>query len=110
MTPEQLDEIEKRASLATAEPWEGSGIMGSVTTPDGCMFFDWDAPQSKEEDTIRFVKHARTDVPALVAEVRRLRAAMLEAYRHIDYCGECDRDNDPCDTDRADRILKEALK
>lgn len=73
MTNEELDEIEKRAAAATPGPW--------------CCGYDEDSLYSGEAYVARFehgddqvfVAHARTDVPALVAEVRRLRGASERA-------------------------------
>lgn len=93
LTPEALAEIRKRAEAATPGPWEprdpdwwqledpdyadktdgiqaaGRSIMG---TCDGC-------PAGKYDDAV-FIAHARTDIPALLAEVERLRAER-DAYR-----------------------------
>ncbi|MEU7771250.1 hypothetical protein AB0C44_07980 [Micromonospora taraxaci] len=66
-----LDAIEARATAATAGPWTtgedglvwppqmGDPVSGSVWLPDA-----------------EFIAAARTDVPSLVAEVRRLRAEL----------------------------------
>lgn len=92
MTPDELDAIEARANAATPGPWkcwngwpfrppmtamarigpEGptAGLMGS---PDGRS-----ADLYANESDAEFVAWARTDVPALVADVRRLREAMAE--------------------------------
>lgn len=65
MTPEQLDAIEARANAATPGPWtldhpdDGTEITG----PDSTV----------TELDIQFIIHARTDIPALIAEIRRLR-------------------------------------
>lgn len=77
MTEEQLRDIEARAAAATPGPWAGvpdtlghwhvvwpHGHYSSVAR-NGKFFSDEDAA---------FVTCARTDVPALVAEVRRLQA------------------------------------
>ncbi len=73
MNNEQLDAIEARANNATPGPWgevAESGqwyIMGEkidswICNTDGMAQYNID-----------FITHARTDIPALVAEVRRLR-------------------------------------
>jgi hypothetical protein len=71
-----LDEIEARANAATPGPWEGkrnggvyAGDMEPVfETGCGCC----SDPDLTDENSA-FIASARTDVPALIAEVRRLR-------------------------------------
>ena len=80
MTDEELAGIEARCNAATAGPWEVSGrgfgywavICEYPHSPavDGCC--------SRENAT--FIAHARTDVSALLAEVRRLRGLVKAAY------------------------------
>ena len=72
-----LDAIKARCEAATPGPWEVNGsphdrhiaTVGRhhITKPDR-------AGRSAHNDEIaKFIAHARTDVPALVAEVERLR-------------------------------------
>ncbi|MEV6737917.1 hypothetical protein AB0N14_13680 [Streptomyces sp. NPDC051104] len=83
-TPLNLDAIEARANAATPGPWmaDGHEIYGS-----GCGVLDieqWKAETLRIEDPegakadAEFMAHARTDVPALAAEIRRLRAELAE--------------------------------
>jgi len=75
-----LDEIERRAN-ATSEGWWlerrpsdlGQAAVRGRGMEDGRapMIADWLA-----EADATFIAHARTDVPALIAEVRRLREAI----------------------------------
>ena len=72
-----LDAIEARANAATRGSWsafhwddEPSFDRGWAVTSDAGD--DWVADYLRAED-VAFIAHARTDVPALVAEVRRLR-------------------------------------
>lgn len=100
MTPERLGEIERRANAATAGPWFNDVLTDHVLgtqapngeshivlsgTVDEDDIRDWgedgkyctfDTPATKE-----FVSHARTDVPDLVAEVRRLHSENSELRR-----------------------------
>ncbi len=89
-----LDAIEARAEAATPGPWtarlrddmweinDGSGsnfvsIVESCWLPDDC-----DAGQYggiPDVDDARFIAHARTDVPALVAELRAAREVVEAA-------------------------------
>lgn len=57
MTPERLAEIKARAEAATSGPWD-----------DGCS----------HAVNGEFIAHARQDIPDLVAEVERLRAALSD--------------------------------
>ncbi|MHB8406220.1 MAG: hypothetical protein ACYDCJ_12435 [Gammaproteobacteria bacterium] len=77
-----LDAIEARANAATPGPWDtdeyDGGLRSTVTA----------GPITSDED-YDFIAHARTDVPALIAEVRRLRAiearlkhAMTHGYEY----------------------------
>ena len=84
MTEEELTAIEARATAATMGPWDGhqnSGVMSKHThdsvfeTGCGCCT---NKDLSVEDAT--FIAAARADVPALVAEVRRLRRAVELAY------------------------------
>jgi hypothetical protein len=94
MTDDELRVIEERCNAATAGPWVGDRLDGTVkyrlggeTRPD--LGWQDDDPTlvlavDHKNGTFgfvgfncrndeMFVMHARTDVPALVAEVRRLR-------------------------------------
>jgi len=82
-----LDAIEARANAATAGPWEVTWSIAreeSLTSPlvlasptaevidfGGCQ--ECAGYSYAREDDMRFITAAREDVPALVAEVRRLR-------------------------------------
>ena len=103
MTPERLAEIEARANAATQGPWEWHPYMGSGATlakPNHPFHElnilkttdDWPPVAADAE----FIAAARTDVPALLAEVRRLQAAVervrelhkpVPVYAHADECG-----------------------
>lgn len=73
MTPEELEAIEARAAAATPGPWR-QARYGGVETADGntLIFQAHDLAQFVEADEI-FTAHARTDIPVLIAEIRRLR-------------------------------------
>lgn len=82
MTEDELKAIEARAEAATPGPWETGE---EVSYPGRCAGI-W--PQGDTWNIVTtdcgvygpelvdavFIAHARTDVPALIAEVRRLRA------------------------------------
>lgn len=82
MTKLDLDTIKARCEAATPGPWYAS--VGDFSTDFGIIHKDPDQGRRTLayglscDDQI-FVAHARTDVPALVAEVERLRAALAKA-------------------------------
>ncbi|HEY9471822.1 MAG TPA: hypothetical protein VIQ76_19615 [Propionibacteriaceae bacterium] len=90
MTDDELDEIERRVTLATPGPWEAnletrSGIGGASFIDlnpggdqDAELYFTYApvvrvSPDRRLDADLDFVAHARNDVPRLVAEIRRLR-------------------------------------
>ena len=71
-----LDDIERRASRATAGPWtsfvEGRDhVSGSSFIRTGADDIELSGATIDDQD---FIAHARQDIPALIAEVRRLLA------------------------------------
>ncbi len=89
MTNDELRAIEARANAATAGPWkfiepipEVAGIVGFVQNgPEPWQTLgDNGEPGKMSHGDAMFIAHARTDVPALVEEVRRLRELVREAY------------------------------
>lgn len=78
MTDEELNIIEARANAATEGPWryEDDAVIEVRSGGDAwiCQTFS-----KGEEDFINhkgngeFIAHARTDIPALIAEIRRLK-------------------------------------
>lgn len=95
ITDEELNAMEARANVATAGPWEVE--VGRVRAGDTPRVFGvetaYDDPEGVPEfptririietdsghypprrDDAEFIAHARTDVPKLTEEVRRLRA------------------------------------
>lgn len=93
MTDADLAAIEARCEKATEGPWE-SDFQHAVCVygprgEDGERAFIG----ALEEETDRaFVEHARTDIPALLAEVRRLRTENEQiqkwAQTTLDYADE----------------------
>jgi hypothetical protein len=69
MTPDDIAVIKARTDAATPGPWWYDPRSGEVLGPDGQPVCDL-LPMSED---IAFVCEARTDVPALIAEVERLR-------------------------------------
>lgn len=78
MTPADLDEIEQRANAATPGPW----IADVAPDPETGQFLIYDVNDSCVCDAYErdrsFIAAARSDVPALVAEVRRKDGVIAE--------------------------------
>jgi hypothetical protein len=101
MTEQELAAIEARANAATAGPWHwvdgetdkpfGADEIG----PRGSLRTVWEEPAEYAGGTLpefildaedigrtvdaTFIAHARTDIPALVAELKAYRRALLDA-------------------------------
>lgn len=93
ITDEELDAMEKRANLATPGPWKKANITTptkharvrlSICRIDGMQVKEviardvrgpngWDEGEKAIGNDAAFIANARDDVPALIAEVRRLR-------------------------------------
>lgn len=94
MTDEQLTAIENRANAATREPW----IVGDAYVPTASLSavsvygMGMEVAECQMGTDGAFIAAARVDVPALVAEVRSLRAERdaLRAvyYAAAVYCGD----------------------
>lgn len=83
----ELDQIEERVRRASPEPWEAFVFpnpndqdfirIGSLDDSQPDMYIEQYVGATKvpvPASDIDFIAHAREDVPALIAEVRRLRA------------------------------------
>lgn len=95
-----LDAIQARADAATPGPWtveEGAGAEGlrdgwweyerracNVETDLEFVTTDGDGMGASSRADAEFIAHARTDVPALIAEVRRLRDELAQAEMRAD--------------------------
>jgi hypothetical protein len=94
--PIDLNAIDARANAATPSPWEeGDGWVYTEPVYDddnrlsnvcGMSFSDPEragVERERAQRNVRFIAHARKDVPALLAEVRRLRSGITEAIREV---------------------------
>lgn len=96
----ELDAIDSRAAAATLGPWVATFLPNEYESrvgPEGQPFIA-SLPDLADSGTdATFIAQARTDVPALVAEVRRLRAlielgchcASLKAFGAPDEVNMC---------------------
>lgn len=88
MTEQQLAELEALANAATPGPWQpqddigyGRGIETLAYNEDvGVLFGEADAA---------FIASARTAVPKLIAEVRRLRKLLERCRPYMDHWHNC---------------------
>lgn len=99
LTEERLSAIEARAKAATPDweckdspeaPFDGQyRVLGKVRVAPPKHFDDreWAGWFHKYENAL-FAAHARQDVPALVAEVRRLRSALQSIVDNAWYVNE----------------------
>ena len=80
MDGKQLRAIEERANRATPGPWEEVAESGEwwVTGPETGVHFVMatNASEGILQANVDFICAARTDVPALIAEIRALRAKL----------------------------------
>jgi len=84
MTNEELEKIETRAEAATPGPWmdrvDDSGFLlvcqkdGSRPSDGICGIGDIEETEPSDHFNAIFIAHARTDIPVLVTEIKRLRA------------------------------------
>lgn len=95
MTDQDLDRLEALANAATKGPWTLIG-GGEYVTGVGVVVAPDDGGVTPED--AEFIAHARTDVPALIAEVERLRAQIervrgthkpVEIEPSDTICGQC---------------------
>lgn len=104
ITEERLKEIEARAKAAEAGPWDIDLLddrveaVGRKATDHGgenaWVLLSDGSPYTLDRADAEFIAHARQDVPDLVAEVRRLRAALIERVYDKHGCEGCGRDRD----------------
>ena len=98
MNAERLSEIEARCEKATPGPWvvgegtpetycEGWNVVCStarvVASRSTYRYHEPDEFDDQTKCDIEFIAHARSDVPDLLTEVKRLQAEM-ESYRKAD--------------------------
>ena len=106
MTDEELNEIKSRVEKAVPGPWQYDGMHYEITAPyshksgafgPGDRTGYWvivsecrsrpDGPYECDQfghefdPTFDFIAHAREDVPALIAEIERLRTGIHDAMQ-----------------------------
>lgn len=94
MTPKRVEGIRARAEAATPGPWctdsweiyQGTEYVPGVSLWIGETCRGTGSPEQDRADA-EFVAHAREDVPALLAEVQRLKAALSDATNQVSELG-----------------------
>jgi hypothetical protein len=84
---QRIAEIGDRVAGAASGPWrtevladgDGGAYVGVVAASGMCVL----PPLDVDPGDVEFIAAARSDVPALLAEVGRLRAALSEATDHV---------------------------
>lgn len=86
MNEKELQAISERAEAATPGPWENIRTIGGCNALISSRFAIAEMgrkyPGNRHAD-VEFLAHARADVPALVAEVRKLRAQVETAHEIV---------------------------
>jgi hypothetical protein len=113
MSDLDLEAIRVRADAATAGPWgslpdivpgQPNWIIGRTADPNDGYYGTTDVLRIADEnldgnylsdDDAEFIAHARTDIPALIAEVEALRA-QHEAAPHGSWCNSWFREDCNC--------------
>lgn len=72
-----LEPIKTREAAATKGPWRADRprVVWRIRTASGGYIFEGNQYQASVEANALFLAHARADIPALIAEIERLRAA-----------------------------------
>lgn len=96
ITNQQIKEIEERLGKVPVGPWshikgdsgyeavltgqieEETGDFGAVLSRYAVELHSTDGGCQMESDDWEFLAHARQDIPALIAEIRRMRLLLIE--------------------------------
>ena len=103
MTPEELKEIKERAEKATNGPWTAMFTFGSsdlpseiiyetgrtmliegIEVPDNDHIFELHSQAKNPTPDIRFIAHARTDIPKLIEALEKaIKVIKIYAEHHM---------------------------
>jgi hypothetical protein len=78
MTPEDLAAVEARANAATPGPWMITHDGGLIVKSDAGFICDFACGTGTHAHDANFIATARTDVPLLLAEVKRLQIVLRD--------------------------------
>lgn len=106
MTEDELKAIEARVNAATPSPWDWNDerVFSRHLGYDGPTLMVVRRDSEGRGANLPFIVNAIDDVPALVAEVRRLREAIKthsKSTHECEYCGH----SEPCSTDDVCLVL-----
>lgn len=101
MSEVDLDAIEARVALASPAPWSVLPAMvqneaGQWSPPEVIGI----APYGYDDGDVEFIAHSRQDIPAMVAEIRRLRA-QVDSFTNKTVSTPANADPDDTDADLA---------
>ena len=88
MNQEQLNAIKERVAKATPGPWESEGTLeghNDIFNPDEAYVVCQTGNENYDclnDDDTEFIKHAITDVPALITEIERLQVELSNAKEY----------------------------
>lgn len=88
LTDAYLREIQDRVTAAPKGPWEVEPNEHGLPDQVGPIAYVQTWVESELVPTIEFIGHARTDVPALLGEVARLRLDLKYLKRRLDQQGD----------------------
>jgi hypothetical protein len=77
LTPERIAEIEKRCNAATAGPWTNHASTAMTVRSEAACPHPVVCSAAYVKDST-FIAHARTDIPDLLNEIKRLREGRLK--------------------------------
>lgn len=86
MDSQRIAEIKAREKASTPGPWRYSDVACEIWNEDGdTVVGGVDSEEVSISDTdTAFIAHARTDIPALLAEVERLNVIAEQRYQLYD--------------------------
>lgn len=103
LTTEQLEAIRKRAEAATSGPWRYNAQYGYLAPVTPQRQIATIANEITRGYDAEFITEAREDIPALLAEVERLRGVINKAIGNLEW-------NNPKDIPKAYHGLMEAIR
>lgn len=96
MNAEQLNAIKERAEKATPGPWVARGLNVLDYARVEVDINDYESKivvKSTNNSDIKFIAHAREDIPQLVAEVERMQSLLSGAYETLESIGADDTES-----------------
>lgn len=79
-----IEQIKARVQMARPGPWvfrEGTSVKGSIV--GNGWHVDLISDDYEAWASVDFIAHSRTDIPALIEEIERLKASLDQANKRI---------------------------